>query len=97
LFSRVLVCGGKVWFRVYGDVWVITLVGKEWGYSSGGVGSIVVRELHDRQEFRPFVLLVVTKHSEILFKHLISLFCLFITFGVVSGGKVEFHVWCFSK
>jgi len=53
---------------------------------------LYVFELHKGQEFRPIVLLVVTKYLEILFKCLISLFCLSITFGVVSGGKVEFHI-----
>jgi len=35
-------CGGKVLFGVYGDVGVISLVVKEQGYTSGGIGSIVV-------------------------------------------------------
>ena len=39
--------GGKVLFGVYGDVGVISFVGKEQGYT-GGVGSIVVCELHNR-------------------------------------------------
>ena len=80
-------------FRVHRHVGMISLVGKEWGYASSGVGSIVVCELCKGQEFRPIVLLVVTKHSEVLFKCLISLFCLSVAFRVVSGGKVEFHIF----
>ena len=41
-------CGGKVSFRAYRDVQVISLVGEEWGYTSGGIGSIVVCKLHNR-------------------------------------------------
>jgi len=76
---------------------VISLVGKERGYTGGDVGSIVVCKLCKGQEFRPVVLLVITKYLEILFKCLIGSFCLSVTFRVVSGGKMEFHVWCFSE
>ena len=37
--------GGKVSFRMYGDVWMVAFIGKEGGDTSGSVQSIVVREL----------------------------------------------------
>jgi hypothetical protein len=36
--------GSKVSFRMYGDVRVVTLVGKEWGNASGGIRSIIICE-----------------------------------------------------
>ena len=41
-------CGAEVSFGVYRDVWMVSLVGKEGGYTSSGVRSIVVRKLHNR-------------------------------------------------
>ena len=38
-------CQCKVTFGVNGDVWVITIVGKEWCNAGGGTQSIVVCEL----------------------------------------------------
>jgi len=58
---------GQVPFRVDRDVWVITLVGEEWGYPSRSVWSIVVHKLCKRQEFGPVILLVVTIDPEVLF------------------------------
>ena len=40
-------CGGEVSFRVYGDVLVVSLVGKEGRYTSSGIGSIIVHELRN--------------------------------------------------
>jgi hypothetical protein len=40
--------GGDVAFGVYGEVWVITFVGKEGGNASCGIRSIVVGKLGDR-------------------------------------------------
>jgi len=66
---KILPCssGGQVPFRVDGNVWVITLVGEEWGDSSRSVWSIVVHKLCKGQEFRPVILLVVTIDLEVLF------------------------------
>ena len=42
-------------------------------------------------------LLVVAIDSEVLFQSLISLFCLPITFRMISGSEVKLHVQCSSK
>ena len=42
-----------------GDVGVVALVGKEGRDASSSIWSIIVRELHKGQEFRPVILLVV--------------------------------------
>ena len=50
---------GKVSFWVDGDVGVVALVGEEGRDANGCVQSIVVQELHKRQEFGPVILLVI--------------------------------------
>ena len=35
---------------MYHDVWVISLVSEEWGYSGGSTRGIVVCELHEREK-----------------------------------------------
>ena len=49
-----------------GEVGVIALVGKEWRYTCGSTGRVVVSEFHERKELRPIVLLVVAINVEIL-------------------------------
>ena len=51
--------GGKVSFWVDGDVRVVAFVGEEGRDASGGVQSIVVRELCKGQEFGPVILVVI--------------------------------------
>ena len=41
--------GGKISFRMNRYVRMVALVGKEWGYSSRGVRSVIVCELRDRK------------------------------------------------
>jgi hypothetical protein len=36
--------GSKISFRMYGDVRVVTLVGKEWRNASGGIWGIIICE-----------------------------------------------------
>ena len=43
-----------------GEVWVIAFVGVEWGDLCCGTRGVVVRELAEREEPVPVVLLVVT-------------------------------------
>jgi len=49
----------NIMFRVNGDFEMVSLISKEWRNTSGSTRSIVVRELHEQQEFRPVVLLVI--------------------------------------
>jgi len=39
-------------------------------------------------------LLVIAIDLEVLFQSLVHLFSLSISFGMISGGEVEFHVKC---
>ena len=74
-----------------GEIWMIALIGKEQRDSRSRTWSIIIGEFHKWKE-QPIVLLVVAEYSQVLFQGLISLFCLTITFGMVSRGEVELHV-----
>ena len=75
-----------------GKIWMIALIGKEQRDSRSRAWSIIIGEFHKWEECVPIVLLVVAEYLQVLFQGLISLFCLSVTFGVVSGGEVELHV-----
>ena len=45
----------------------------------------------------PVALLVVAIDSEVLFKSLISVFCLSIALRVVTSSEVKFHVYDFTE
>jgi hypothetical protein len=69
--------------RMYGDVRVVSFVGKE-GRSDGCTQSIVVSEFSEGKEQRPVVLLVVAEYTEVLFKCLIESFSLSISFRIIT-------------
>ena len=73
---------------VDGEVWVIAFVGVERGDLCGGARGIVVRELAERKELIPVVLLVVAVDPDILFQGLVSALSLPITFRMVTRGEV---------
>ena len=75
---------------------MVSLVGKEWEDSRGGIGGIIISKFCDGKSIRPIVLLVVALYSKVLFQGLIHSFSLSITLGVITGGKMEFHVQGFS-
>ena len=79
-------------FRVDGDVQMITLVSKKWRYSCSCMRSVVVGEFSKWKKFGPIVLLVVAVDLEILFQSLVHSFGLTISFRMITGGEVEFHV-----
>ena len=58
--------GNKIAFMVNGDVWVITLIGKEWKNTSSSTQSIVVGKFHKWKECIPIVLLVVAEYAQVL-------------------------------
>ena len=64
---------------------MITLIRKKWRNISSSTRNIIIRELCKYQEFRLVILLVITIYIEVLvlFESLISVFGLFITFGIV--------------
>jgi len=64
---------------------MITLIRKKWRNISSSTRNIIIRELCKCQEFRLVILLVITIYIEVLvlFESLISVFGLFITFGIV--------------
>ena len=70
--------------RVHRDVWVISLVGKEWGNTGSSARCIVVGELCQRKKSRPVILLIVTIVSQVLFQGLVSTFSLPITLWMVA-------------
>ena len=82
---------------VYHDVWVISLVSEEWGYSGGSTWGIVVCELHKQEELSPVVLLIIAVNPDALFQCLISAFGLSIAFRMVTGDEVKLHIKSFSK
>ena len=75
---------------------MVSFVGKKRGDSRGGIRGIIISKLSNGEQIRPIVLLVVAVYSEVLFQGLIHLFSLSVAFGVITGGKGEFHVQSFS-
>ena len=63
---------------------MIAFVGVEWGDLCCGTQGVVVRELAEREEPVPVVLLVVTVDPDSLFQGLISVLSLSITFRMVT-------------
>ena len=76
---------------------MVTLVGEEQRDTSGHTRSVIVSKLHEREEFGPVVLLVVTVDVEVLLEGLVGTLCLPIPLRVVSRGEVELHVKGFTK
>ena len=71
---------------------MVAFIGKEQGYSSCGVRSVIVCKLRNWKEVRPIVLLIVAIDSEVLFQGLVHAFGLSVTLGMITGGEVELHV-----
>ena len=71
-----------------GEARVIAFVGVERGDLRGGAWGIVVRELAERKELIPVVLLVVTVDPDVLFQGLVSVLGLPITFRMLTRGEV---------
>src|SRR5882724_4711183 len=90
-------CGCKVMLQMNSEVRMITFVGKEGCNAGSGTQSIVVNKLSQWKEFGPIVLLVVAIDSEVLFQSLVCSFGLPITFRMIPGCEVKFHVKCSSK
>ena len=84
-------------FWVNGDVEVIAFVGKEWENASCSTQSIIECELHKQKKVGLVVLLVVAENAEVLLECLVSLFCLIITFRIISRSEVKLHVEGFSR
>jgi len=76
---------------------MVTFVSEERGNASSGIQSIIVSEFHQQEEFGPIVLLIVAIDSNILFQGLIHSFSLSISFGVITGGKMELHIQSCSE
>ena len=84
-------------FGVDGKVQMLAFVGEERRDTDSRARSIVVGKFHKRKECEPVVLLVIAEYPEVLFQCLVGLFCLSVTFGMVSGGEVKLHVECLSE
>ena len=78
--------------QMNGEVWVITLIGKEWRNVSSSTRSIVVGEFCKQKECIPIVLLVVAEYVQVLLYSLVSLFCLTVTYGMITRSEVQIHV-----
>ena len=76
--------GSQFPLRVDGKVWVIPLVGIEWGNSGSHTRSVVVSKLQEQEQCEPVVLLIVAVDPDVLFQGLISVLGLTITFRMVS-------------
>jgi hypothetical protein len=83
--------------RMYGDVWVVSFVGKERRSAGGCTWSIVVSEFSEGKERRPVDLLVVAEYMEVLFECLIESFSLSVFFRMIAQGEVNLHVQCLPK
>ena len=75
---------------------MVSFIGEKRRDSSGGIRGVIISKLGDGEQVRPIVLLVVAVYSEVLLQSLIHSFSLSVTFRVITGGKVEFHVQSFS-
>jgi hypothetical protein len=71
---------------------MIAFIGKEGRDSSSSGGCIVIGELREWKEFSPVILLIVAIGPEVLFEGLISPFHLSVTFRMVTGCEMEFHI-----
>ena len=65
--------------------------------SSCSTQGVVVSEFRKRKKRIPVILLIVAKYLQVLLECLVCLFCLSISFGMISGSKVELHIKCFSE
>ena len=74
------------------DAGMVSFIGEKWRDSSGGIRSIIISKFCDGEQIRPIVLLVVAVYLEVLLQGLIHSFGLSITFRMITGGEVEFHV-----
>jgi len=83
--------------RVDCDVRVVAFVGEEGRDTSGCARGVIKSELREWEEFSPIVLLVVTVDSEVLFKSLVHLLSLTISFWVIARGEMQGHSKCFSE
>jgi hypothetical protein len=70
------------------DGGVVALVGEEGRDVSSGTRSIVVRKLHEGEELRPVVLLVIAIHPDILLQGLVDSLSLTVSFQMITGGEV---------
>ena len=70
---------------------MVTLAGKKWRNTGGSTRSVVLRELCKQKKIRPVGLLVVDISTDVLFEGLVGTFCLIVTFGMITRGKVENH------
>jgi hypothetical protein len=84
--------GSEFLLQMDGDVWMVTFISEEQGDACHSIRSIVVGKLCNWKEVSPIVLLIITVDVEILLQGLIHLFCLSITFGVITGGEMELHI-----
>src|SRR5437016_905250 len=80
-----------------GEVRMISFISEERGNSRGSTGSVIVSKFSKWEQSIPIILLIITKYPEVLFQGLICTFCLAIAFRMITGGKMELHVECFSE
>ena len=83
---------GKVALGVHSEVRVVSFIREEQRDSYSSTGGVIVRELCQRQEIGPVVLLVVAVNPKVLLQGLIGLLCLSVTFGMVAQCEMELHV-----
>ena len=76
---------------------MVTFICEERGNSSGSTRGVIVSEFRKRKKRIPVVLLIVAKYPQVLLECLICPFGLSISFGMISGSKVELHIKCFSE
>ena len=74
------------------EVRVVSFIREEQRDSCSSTGGIIVRELCQRQEIGPVVLLVVVVNPKVLLQGLIGLLCLSVAFGMVARCEMELHV-----
>src|SRR5882724_9469154 len=71
---------------------VITFICEEGSEVRGGVGSVVIGELRQRQKVIPIVLVIVNIDPQVLLQDLIQALRLTVSLRVVSGREVPLDV-----
>jgi len=74
---------------------VVSIVGKEGGYSCGSSLSVVVVEFGNWQGFLPVVLLIVAIRPDVLLEGGIGSFCLSVRLWVECHTEVARYPECF--
>jgi hypothetical protein len=75
---------------------VLPTVQHEGGDLGGGVDPIIVCKFSEGKPVVPVIMMLIDKHSEVLFDLLIDVFSLPVSLGMESGGGSDFDTQEFA-